>query len=93
MSEAMTAANSCDAGERASEPTFEQALRRLEEIVGRLESGELTLDESLALFEEGVRLSRVCSARLAEAERRIERLIERSDGTLSAEPLVLGEQK
>lgn len=93
MSEPMTAENRYGAVESAPETTFEQALRRLEEIVGRLESGELTLDESLALFEEGVRLSRICSARLAEAERKIERLIERADGALAAEPLVLGEQK
>lgn len=93
MTEKTTEDKRCGAADSAPEPTFEQALGRLEEIVGRLESGELTLDESLALFEEGVRLSRVCSARLAEAERKIERLIERSDGTLAAEPLALGEQK
>lgn len=73
--------------------TFEQALQRLEQIVAKLESGELTLDESLALFEEGVQLSRVCNARLTEAELKMEKLIERADGTLVTEPLVPGDRK
>ncbi|MGE5560108.1 MAG: exodeoxyribonuclease VII small subunit [Chloroflexota bacterium] len=89
----MTDGKNCEAPGGAPEPTFEQALQRLEAIVARLESGELTLDESLALFEEGVRLSRVCSARLADAEQKIERLIERSDGTVATEPLAVGERK
>lgn len=89
----MTEAKTCEAAAARPEPTFEQALQRLEEIVTRLESGELTLDESLALFEEGVGLSRVCSARLGEAELKIEKLIERSDGTVASEPLTLGDRK
>ncbi len=57
------------------EPSYEEALRRLEEIVKRLEGGNLPLDESLRLFEEGTRLGRVCQRRLTEAELRIERLV------------------
>lgn len=79
-------------GERPT-VTFEQALQRLEAIVAQLEAGELTLDESLALFEEGVQLSRVCNARLAEAELKMERLIERADGSLTTEALLPGERK
>jgi exodeoxyribonuclease VII small subunit len=53
---------------------LEEALEDLEEIVGRLEEGKLALDESLALFERGIRLVRLCSARLESAEQRIESL-------------------
>jgi exodeoxyribonuclease VII small subunit len=57
------------------EPTYEGALERLESIVKRLESGNLTLDESLSLFEEGSKLTRICQRRLHEAELRIEKLV------------------
>lgn len=57
------------------EMSYEDSLRRLEEIVQRLESGQLSLDESLALFEEGSGLTKVCQRRLTEAELRIERLV------------------
>ena len=53
---------------------LEEALEDLEEIVGRLEDGKLTLDESLALFERGIHLVRLCGARLESAEQRIESL-------------------
>ena len=71
--------------EDANSPAFEDILGRLGVVVERLESGELPLEESLKLFEEGVRLSRSGSARLDEAERRIERLLhsEARDGSLS----------
>ncbi len=55
---------------------FEHALDRLEGVVERLESGELALEEALAAFEEGVRLSRRCAEQLGAAERRIELLVE-----------------
>lgn len=58
-----------------AEPSFEEAIARLEAIVARLETGEAPLEESLALFEEGVRLSRTCMQRLDVAERRIEVLM------------------
>jgi exodeoxyribonuclease VII small subunit len=63
-----------------SAPAFEDILGRLSSVVERLESGEIALEESLALFEEGVRLSRIGAARLDEAERRVERLLH-DDGT------------
>jgi len=55
--------------------SFEASLERLHQIVERLESGELDLEESLQLFEEGVRLSRASQARLNSAEKRIEELL------------------
>jgi len=66
--------------EDANSPAFEDILSRLSTVVERLESGEMPLEESLTLFEEGVRLSRVGAARLDEAERRVERLLHQ-DGT------------
>jgi exodeoxyribonuclease VII small subunit len=62
--------------------TFEAALKQLEEIVQRLERGELPLEESLKLYEEGIRLSRVCHAKLEEAEGKIELLMKDARGDL-----------
>jgi exodeoxyribonuclease VII small subunit len=56
-------------------PSFEAAIKRLTEIVQTLERGELPLEESLRLFEEGVKLSRVSQARLDSAEKRVEQLL------------------
>lgn len=70
---------------------YEQAVARLEEIVGLLERGEQSLEEALALFQEGVLLARECTRQLDEAERRIEQLLEDSDGTLRTEPFDLEE--
>jgi len=67
-------------------PTFEQALRRLEEIAGELESGELPLEKAIALAEEGLKLSQFCEKQLAEAEGKIEQLVERM-GAVGLEPL------
>ena len=61
----------------SEELTFEETLKQLEDVVERLESGDsLTLDESLAAFEEGVRLTRLCRKTLEEAELRVQRLVE-----------------
>ena len=60
--------------------TFEASLMDLEKIVRELEQGDLSLEESLKLFEDGVRLSRECQERLNQAERRIEILLKDSDG-------------
>ena len=62
------------------EPTFEQALEALETLVERLEKGELTLEESLKLYEEGIRLSRLCHGKLEEAEGKIEMLLKDARG-------------
>ena len=63
-------------------PSFEAALARLEQIVQRLEKGELPLEESLVLYEEGIRLSRLCHAKLEEAEGKIELLMKDARGEL-----------
>lgn len=60
--------------------TFESSLASLEKIVRRLEQGDLSLEESLKLFEDGVKLSRECQERLNQAERRIEILVNDGDG-------------
>jgi exodeoxyribonuclease VII small subunit len=66
-------------------PTFEAALQRLEQIVQRLEKGELALEESLTLYEEGVKLSRICHAKLEEAEGKIELLMKDSRGDVAVD--------
>lgn len=65
---------------------FEKKLVRLEEIVNKMEKGELTLDDSLKLFEEGVKLSKECHMRLAEAETKVKILMGvNTDGSLSTQ--------
>lgn len=67
---------------------FEDALKRLETIVEELEGGELTLEQSLAHYEEGMRLSRGLGKTLDEAEKRIERLVAaRGDGKPTTRPM------
>jgi exodeoxyribonuclease VII small subunit len=67
--------------------TFEASLKELETIVKQLEEGDMPLEESLKLFESGVRLSRECRERLNNAERRIEVLMKESDGSINLEPI------
>ena len=66
--------------ESAAALPYEQRSARLEEIVSRLESGELPLEESLALYEEGVALVRACTRELDEAEQKVVRLTKGADG-------------
>jgi len=66
--------------------SFEKALKRLEEIVNKLESGDLPLDESLKIFEEGVKLSRFCAKKLDEAERKVEVLLKNEKGKFTTKP-------
>lgn len=61
-------------------PKFEKALARLETIVTELERGELPLDESLKIFEEGIKLSKSCLKVLDDAERKVEILVQDKDG-------------
>jgi exodeoxyribonuclease VII small subunit len=68
------------------EVPFEQALERLEALVAELERGELPLERSLAAFEEGMRLARLCGRRLEEAEKRVQMLLEQQSGETSLEP-------
>ena len=64
---------------------FEEAFKRLEVIVGNLESGDLSLEESMKLFEEGIGLTEACKSRLEDAEQKIQLLLKSSDGSLSLE--------
>ena len=64
---------------------FEISLKKLEDTVRRLESGELSLEESLKAFEEGVKHAGMCAARLNEAEQRVELLLKRKDGAFVRE--------
>ena len=61
--------------------TFEQSLRRLEEIVERLEQGDVSLDDSIRMYEEGIALSRACMDRLTQAEVKLKKLSKDIDGT------------
>ncbi len=70
-----------------SENDFEKALKRLSSIVAGLEKGDLPLEESLQLFEEGVKLSRYCSDRLEEGVRRINVLVKGKGGKTTEVPL------
>ena len=65
---------------------FEEALTRLEGEVKKLESGNMTLDESIATFEEAVKLIRICNEKLENAERRVRVLTETSDGSITDVP-------
>jgi exodeoxyribonuclease VII small subunit len=67
--------------------SFETSLSDLEKIVRELENGDSTLEESLKLFEDGVKLSRECQERLSQAERRIEVLLQDSDGNMELQSL------
>lgn len=70
---------------------FEQSLTDLQNLVERLETGELTLEDSLAAFEQGIRLTRDCQAALAQAEQKVQILLER-DGELEEAPFDVDQQ-
>jgi len=73
---ATTDPNRTDASnDEGAAPSFEESIRRLGEIVDALESGELPLEDSLRLFEEGVKLARASQAKLDSAEKRVEELL------------------
>ncbi|HVO57728.1 MAG TPA: exodeoxyribonuclease VII small subunit [Dongiaceae bacterium] len=72
--------------EPPKKPDFEKSLARLEEVVRRLESPQLSLDEAMKLFEEGVGLSHECQKQLEEAEGRVEILLKKADGKMAPEP-------
>jgi len=66
-------------------PNFEKSLEQLESLVERLESGDLSLEESLQTFEKGIKLTRSCQTALEEAEQRVEILLKNESGELQAE--------
>ena len=71
-------------------PDFEHSLAELQTLVERLESGELSLEDSLTAFEQGIGLTRECQAALAQAEQKVQILLER-DGELQPAPFEAGE--
>ena len=71
--------------------TFEDALKRLEEIVSKLELGEVPLDESLKLFEEGVKLTNFCNKQIENAEKKITMFVKNSDGNIVEESFETGD--
>lgn len=66
--------------------SFEESLKQLESIVGRLERGDLPLEESLRLFEEGIQLSNACKTELESAEGKVQMLLKQKDGTRKPTP-------
>ncbi len=66
--------------------SFEESLKQLEVIIAKLEKGDLPLEESVRLFEEGVRLSNVCKTEIESAEGKVQILLKQKDGTLQAAP-------
>jgi len=70
--------------------TFEQAIKQLEQIVQDLESGDMPLEKAIKTFEEGIQLSKFCSEKLDETEKRITILMQDSEGKVSEEPFAGG---
>lgn len=68
---------------------FEQAMKRLEEIVDQLESGDLELDQSIKLFEEGIKLSLFCQEELNQADGKVQRLLKNLTGELELIPVAV----
>jgi exodeoxyribonuclease VII small subunit len=66
--------------------SFEQAIQRLEKIVAEMEAAELPLEDVLAKYEEGTKLTRFCAQKLDEAEKKIEILMKKKDGTVELQP-------
>jgi exodeoxyribonuclease VII small subunit len=69
-------------------PSFEESLKKLETIVDQLEKGDLALEDSLKLFEEGVGLSSACKQELDAAEGKVQLLVKQRDGSLKQEPFL-----
>jgi exodeoxyribonuclease VII small subunit len=72
---------------------FEKGLSRLEEIVEQLEGGDLSLDQSLKIFQEGIELFRFCTQKLNDAQKKVEKLVELSDGKFKLEPFDFKEEE
>ena len=72
--------------------TFEESIKELEEIVSKLEGGNVTLDESLTLFEQGIKLSKSCNEMLDAAEKKVSILMTNGDGEITKEDFTGGEE-
>jgi exodeoxyribonuclease VII small subunit len=75
-----------------AEKKFEKAMERLEEIVGSMEGGELSLEDSLKVFEEGMKLTRFCSHKLEEAEKKVTLLVRESGEKYTQTPFEIDEE-
>jgi exodeoxyribonuclease VII small subunit len=75
-----------------TEINFEEAIKKLEDEVKRLENGNMSLDESIASFEEAVKLVKICNVKLETAERKVAILTEMSDGTVTDLPFVIDDE-
>lgn len=71
-----------------SKTTFEQSMKKLEQTVQKLESGDLPLEEAMQKFEEGIKLSRLCSEKLDETEKKITLLLQDEKGNVSEKPFI-----
>ena len=69
-----------------AEMKFEDALKKLEKIVGELEDGSLSLDDALGKYEEGIKLSKLCAKKLEAAKKKVEILLKSEDGTVELKP-------
>ena len=76
-----------------AKPTFEKAMQQLEEIVTELETGDLPLEKAMKKFEEGIALSRYCTEKLDETERRITLLMEGPDGEVESRSFSDGDKE
>jgi len=76
-----------------TQKSFEKALAELESIVEKMETGESSLDESLALFEKGVQLAKFLREELGKAEKKVEILLKNAEGQVKGEPFDLPEEK
>ena len=76
---------------KSSEPNFESSLAELEKLVASMESGDLSLEEALATFEKGIKLTRSCQQALDQAEQKIQILTQGADG-IQAEPFELQDE-
>lgn len=76
-----------------SKERFEDTFKKLEGIVNKLECGELSLEESMKLFEEGMRLSQLCSQKLVEVQKRVDLLLKAEDGSLQSQSFSFEEEK
>lgn len=72
---------------------FEESLKKLEGIVNKLEQGDLSLEESLAFFEQGMKLAKLCQGKLEAAQAKVEILTQTESGKLSAKPFQVSDEK
>ena len=76
-----------------AQKTFEQSMKQLERIVQELEDGDLPLEKAIKKFEEGIKLTKFCSEKLDETEKRISVLLKDSDGQLAEKPFLSAAEK